>query len=152
MKSPLIPFDSVIPSGLTLSPSTPPKEPPLQFQDELHPLDSAMIHPTHGGQDKELTREYIPGRTKPNFIQPGNHASNIDITNAIFASYTGTFSGTVPNTPVNIARKLADTSPTNAQRILDTTTVPIALRHINKSPLSMRPELKECEKPNATES
>ena len=151
-KFPLIPFDSVTPNGLTLSPSTPPNELPSQSQDELHPLDSVTIHPTHGGQVKGLIREYTPGQTKPNSIRLGNHVSNIDITNAIFANYTDTSSGIVPNTLLNIARKLADTSPTNVQRIPDTTMVPTVLRHINKSPLSMRLELKECEKPNATES
>ena len=151
-KSPLIPFDSVTPNGLTLSLSTPPKELPSQSQDKLHLLDSVTIHLTHGGQDKELIQGYTPEQTKPNFIQLGNHALNIDIINAIFASYTDTSSGIVPNTPVNIARKLADTSPTSVWRIPDTTTAPIVLRHTNKSPLSMRLELKECEKLNATES
>ena len=98
MKSLLIPFNFAIPNGLTLSPSTLLKELLLQFRDKLHLLNSTMIRPTHGGQAKGLTREYILGQTKPNFIRLGNHASNIDTINVIFASCMDTFSGIVPST------------------------------------------------------
>ena len=119
-----------------------------RFRDELHLLNTITIHPTHDGQVKGLTRGYTLEQTKPNFTQLGNHVSNIDTTNVIFASYMDIFSGIVPNTPANIARKLVDTNLINAPRTLDITTVPIALRHINKSLLLTQLEPKECEKPN----